>query len=121
VPPRGETDVSALGVEEQRVEVVVDVTEPVAAHRLGTGYRVVARFVLWSGADVLQVPQSALFRHEGGWAVFAVRDGRARRQAVEVGHRSGLRAEITAGLQAGDRVVTHPGNELADGMRVEAR
>jgi HlyD family secretion protein len=121
VPPRGETDVSALGVEEQRVEVVVDVAESAADRRLGTGYRVVARFVLWAGADVLQVPQSALFRHDGGWAVFVVEDGRARRRPVEVGHRSGLRAEITAGLQAGDRVVTHPGNELTDGTRVEAR
>ena len=121
VPPRGQTDVSALGVEEQRVEVVVDFAEPVAERRLGTGYRVVARFVLWAGADVLQVPQSALFRHDGGWAVFAIRDGRARRRPVEVGHRSGLRAEITEGLREGDRVITHPGNELTDGRRVEAR
>ena len=121
VPPRGQTDVSALGVEEQRVEVVVDFAEPVAERRLGTGYRVVARFVLWAGADVLQVPQSALFRRDGGWAVFGVRDGRARRRPVEVGHRSGLRVEITEGLREGDRVITHPGAELTDGMRVEAR
>ena len=121
VPPRGQTDVSALGVEEQRVEVVVDFAEPVAERRLGTGYRVVARFVLWAGADVLQVPQSALFRRDGGWAVFGVRDGRARRRPVKVGHRSGLRVEITEGLREGDRVITHPGAELTDGMRVEAR
>jgi HlyD family secretion protein len=122
VEPLGRTEVSALGVEEQRVEVVSDVELPAAVQgRLGTGYRVVARFVLWDGADVLQVPQSALFRHDGGWAVFAVRDGRAQRQPVSVGHRSGLRAQITDGLSEGAQVVTHPGEELEDGRRVEAR
>ncbi len=122
VPPKGETDVSALGVEEQRVEVLVDPTESTPQwQRLGTGYRVVARFVIWAGEDVLQVPQSALFRRDGGWAVFEMQDGTARRQPVDVGHRSGLRAEITDGLARGDRVITHPGNELSDGMRVEAR
>ena len=122
VSPRGRTQVSALGVEEQRVEVLVDVGDaPARAAQLGTGYRVVARFVLWAGADVLQVPRSALFRHDGGWAVFAVRDGRARRRSVEVGHRNGLRAEVVKGLRAGDRVITHPGNTLSDGLRVEAR
>ena len=122
VPPQGRTEISALGVEEQRVEVLVDfTTEPSQRARLGAGYRVVARFVTWAGADVLQVPQSALFRHDGGWAVFAVREGRARRQPVEVGHRSGLWAEITEGLREGARVVTHPGDQLSDGVRVEAR
>ena len=122
VPPQGETEVSALGVEEQRVEVIVDPTESSPQwQRLGTGYRVVARFVLWAGADVLQVPQSALFRHDGGWAVFVIQDGRAERRAVEVGHRSGLQVEITGGLREGTPVVTHPGNELSDGMRVETR
>jgi len=122
VEPIGRTEVSALGVEEQRVDVVVRIAGSAPAHAgLGTGYRVVARFVLWEGADVLQVPQSALFRHEGGWAVFVVRGGRAERRLVTVGHRSGLQAQITSGLSAGDRVVTHPGNALADGARVEAR
>jgi HlyD family secretion protein len=122
VPPQGQTEVSALGVEEQRVEVLVDFADPPRQWaRLGTGYRVVARFVLWASADVLQVPQSALFRHDGGWAVFAVRDGRAQLQPVQVGHRSGLRAQITDGLSEGASVVTHPGNELENGSRVEAR
>ena len=122
VSPQGRTEVSALGVEEQRVEVIVDPTgSPAAWERLGTGFRVVARFILWAGADVLQVPQSALFPHDDGWAVFVVRDGRAHLQTVKVGHQSGLRAQIVEGLAAGDRVVTHPADELSDGMRVEAR
>jgi HlyD family secretion protein len=122
VEPLGRTEVSALGVEEQRVEVVSDVELPAAVQgRLGTGYRVVARFVLWDGADVLQVPQSALFRHDGGWAVFTVRGGRAERQPVTVGHRSGLRAQITDGLTEGAQVITHPGEQLSDGTRVAGR
>ncbi|MFB6247638.1 MAG: efflux RND transporter periplasmic adaptor subunit [Salinibacter sp.] len=122
VAPRGRTEVSALGVEEQRVNVRVDIVDdPTQRARLGTGYRVVAHFVTWAGTGVLQVPQSALFRYDEGWAVFVVRDGRAQRRSVEIGHRAGLRAEVTKGLQAGDRVVTHPGNALSDGMRVEAR
>jgi HlyD family secretion protein len=122
VPPRGRTEVSALGVEEQRVDVVVAFTDPPSRWaRLGAGYRVVARFVLWAEDNVLQVPQSALFRHDDGWAVFAVEDGRARRTPVTVGCRSGLRVQITDGLAAGDRVVTHPGTALDDGDRVRGR
>jgi len=122
VEPMGRTEVSALGVEEQRVDVVADLRLPPSVRgRLGTGCRVVARFITWAGADVLQVPQSALFRHDDGWAVFALRDGRAQRQPVQVGHRSGLRVQITEGLSEGTRVVTHPGDELSDGSRVESR
>jgi len=102
--------------------VRVDLTgDPSRWSQLGTGYRVVASFITWAGDDVLQVPQSALFRHDGGWAVFAVRDGRAVRRRVEVGRRSGLRAQIVDGLSEGDRVITHPGAALAEGARVEAR
>lgn len=122
VSPEGRTDVSALGVEQQRVRVITDLTGPPSVRRrLGAGYRVVARFVVWQGRDVLQVPQSSLFRHEGGWAVFTVRNGEARLQPVQVGHRSGLMAEIRSGLKAGTRVVTHPGNQLSDGTEVEVR
>ena len=111
-----------LGVEEQRVDVRATLSIPDAIRdRLGTGYRVVARFVTWAEDDVLQVPQSALFRHDDGWAVFVVRGGRAERQPVEVGHRSGLRAQITDGLDAGAQVITHPGNQLSDGSRVKER
>ncbi len=122
VAPGGHTEVSALGVEQQRVEVLSDfATLPPGPDQLGAGYRVVARYILWSEADVLQVPQSALFRHDGGWAVFVMQGGRAQLQPVQVGHRSGLQAQVTDGLSAGTSVITHPGNELSDGMRVEAR
>lgn len=122
VPPQGRTEVSALGVEEQRVEVVADFHVPPSVRgRLGTGYRVVARFIPWAEDDVLQVPQSALFRHDDGWAVFAVRNGRAQLRPVEVGHRSGLQAQIIEGLNDGARVVTHPGGALTDGSPVSVR
>ncbi len=122
VEPMGRTKVSALGVEEQRVDVRATLSVPDAIRdRLGTGYRVVARFVTWAEDDVLQVPQSALFRHDDGWGVFAVRDGRAQLQPVQVGHRNGLRAQITEGLSEGARVVTHPGDALADGSRISVR
>lgn len=122
VEPVGQTEVSALGVEEQRVDVVVRFAAPPEERPgLGTGYRVVARFILWEQGDVLQVPQSALFRHDDGWAVFAVEDGHAQRRSVTLGHRSGLQAQVTSGLSAGDRVVTHPGTDLSDGDRVEER
>lgn len=122
VPPQGETQVSALGVEEQRVELIVDLQETSLLQvPLGAGYRVVANFVLWEESDVLQVPQSALFQYNGGWAVFVVQEGYAQRQPVEVGRRSGLQVQILEGLQEGARVVTHPGNEINDGMRVQAR
>ncbi len=119
VEPVGETKVSALGVEEQRVWVVCDiVSEPGLWDRLGDGYRVEAVFTVWRAEEVLQVPDSALFRHGNGWAVFAVRDGRAVLTPVDTGHRNGLRAEILSGLDRGDRVAVHPGDQLADGVRV---
>jgi HlyD family secretion protein len=122
VEPTGFTKVSALGVEEQRVLVVADLTSPAAAwERLGDGYRVEAVFLLWQGTDVLQVPASALFRVGSGWAAFAVEDGRAVRRSVEVGHRNGLIAEVRGGLAEGGSVIVHPDDAIADGARVRAR
>lgn len=126
VEPVGFTKVSALGVEEQRVLVIADFTSPPERwQRLGDGYRVEARFVLWHADDVLQVPASSLFRpgdpDADGWALFRVEDGRARLRHVKVGQRTGLRAQITAGLEPGDAVIDHPGDELADGVRVSER
>ncbi len=119
VEPFGFTKVSALGVEEQRVLVIADFTSPHEQwERLGDGYRVEAVFILWEGQNVLQVPASALFRHGDGWAVFVIAEGKAARRVVEVGHRSGLTAEVVSGLNEGDQVVVHPSNDLKDGAEV---
>jgi HlyD family secretion protein len=116
------TKISALGVEEQRVLVIVDLTSPPELwERLGDGYRVEARFILWEGQDVLQVPSSALFRHGHGWAVFTMQDGVARIRPVETDHRNGLAAELVSGLSVGEKVITHPDNSIKDGTPVKAR
>jgi len=121
VEPTGFTKVSALGVEEQRVRVIVDLASPPDAwRRLGDGYRVEAVFIVWEREDALTVPASALFRRDDGWAVFAVEGGRARLREVTVGPGSGLLTEIVAGLEEGDTVVVHPGDAVSDGVRVRS-
>ena len=122
VEPGGFTKISALGVEEQRVRVIVDFTSPREAWaRLGDGYRVEARFVLWQGQDVLQLPTSALFRNGKGWVVFWLVGCRARLTPVEIGQRAGLATQVLSGLKAGDRVVAHPDETIRDGVRVKPR
>ncbi len=122
VEPSGFTKVSALGVEEQRVRVIVDFTSPHAAWaRLGDGYRVEARFVLWEGQDVLQVPTSALFRQGEGWAVFVIDGGRAHRKPVAIGQRAGLATQVSSGLGVGEKLIAHPDESVRDGVRVKAR
>jgi HlyD family secretion protein len=122
VEPGGFTKISALGVEEQRVRVIVDFTSPREAWaRLGDGYRVEARFVLWEGKDVLQLPTSALFRNGKGWAAFRLDGRRARLAPVEIGQRAGLSTQVLSGLHAGDRVVAHPDDTIRDGVRVKPR
>ena len=122
VEPVGFTKISALGVEEQRVLVRIDFTsQSMDTVRLGDGYRLQARFILWEEEDVLQIPGSALFREGAGWSVFVVEDGRAVRQAIVVGQRSGLVVQVLTALTAGDRVITHPDDTVEDGVRVELR
>ncbi|HTP42587.1 MAG TPA: efflux RND transporter periplasmic adaptor subunit [Nitrospiria bacterium] len=122
IEPVGFTKISALGVEEQRVWVISDfVSAPEQWERLGDGYRVEARFIIWESDHVLQVPTSALFRHGDGWVVFVLDGHRARRRPVDVGHRSGLSTEILGGLKAGERVITHPSDAIDDGVRVRVR
>lgn len=119
VEPQGFTQVSALGVEERRVRVLADITSPPAAYQgLGPGYRVLARFIIWEAPNALRVPTAALFRHDDGWAVFVVEGSRARLRPVTVGREAGLAAQIMDGLQEGEIVIVHPGNELEDGVRV---
>ncbi len=120
VEPSGFTKVSALGVEEQRVNVLIDFVDPAQAWAaLGDAYRVEVRIVLWESESVLTVPTSALFREGTDWAVYVVRDGRARRALVQLGHRTGQAAEVIGGLDEGAVVVLFPGDALADDTRVE--
>ncbi len=122
VEPSGFTKVSALGVEEQRVNVILDFAGPADGQAaLGDGYRVDVRIVVWARPDVLQVPVAALFRDGDGWATFVVEDGRARRRAVQVGHRTERAAEVLSGLDEGETVILYPGDRVEEGGRVSPR
>jgi len=122
VEPSGFTKVSALGIEEQRVNVVIDLTDPPELwSRLGHGFEVVARVVLWEDEAALKAPLTALFRNGGGWSVFAVEHGEAKIRTVKVGHRTDLEAEILDGLNEGDAVVRYPNDQIVDGTLVKAR
>jgi len=121
VEPSGFMKVSALGVEEQRVNVIVDFTNPAEAARLGDGYRVEVRVVLWKDDNVLKVPVGGLFRQGEGWAVFVVEEGHVRRQTVQLGQRNENDGQVTSGLEAGATIVLHPPDTLTDGTRVTVR
>lgn len=119
VEPSGFTRASALGVDEQRVNIIVALTDPPERWTtLGDGYRVEAKLVLWQSDNVLQVPGGAVFRRGQGWAVFRVRDGVAQLVDVQIGHRGERAIEIVSGLAAGDSVAVHPGDRMKDGARV---
>lgn len=121
VEPSGFTKISALGVEEQRVNVIIDPAQPLEDWaRLGDGYRVEVHIVVWENEEVLQVPLSALFRSSNQWNVFVNRQGTAELRAVEIGHRSLLKAEVLSGLEAGEEVIVHPPEELESGRKIEA-
>jgi len=117
VEPAAFTEVSALGVEEQRVNVVGDIVEPPAG--LGAGFRLDVSILVWQGEDVLVVPGSALFRTPSGWGLFVVEDGRAQQRTVEVGRRGSDRVQILSGVEAGDEVVLYPSGEVDDGVAVQ--
>jgi HlyD family secretion protein len=118
IEPSARTRVSALGVEEQRLTVVVDV--PNAPPALGDGYRLDASIVVWEATNATTVPAGALLRSDGGWDVFAIRDGRAERVPVRIGHVGGGAAEVLGGVRRGERVVVFPPDALRSGMRVRA-
>lgn len=124
VEPVGRLKISALGIEEQRVNVIIGF-EPQslpAAARLGHGYQVDATILHWRAADVLRLPIGALFRGSNGeWRVFVADNGRARDRAVRIGHLNDEYAEVLGGVAAGERVIINPGNAIADGSRIQPR
>jgi HlyD family secretion protein len=122
IEPAGFTKISTLGVEEQRVNVIVDLIDPPdRRHSLGDGFRVEARVVIEEARDVLKVPTSSLFRVGGESAVFRVVDGVVHEQTLTIGRQNGLEAEILAGLAEGDQVVLHPSDRIEEGVQVRQR
>jgi len=122
VEPYGHRKVSVLGIEEQRVNVIVAIDTPAAARPgLGHGYRAEAHIVVWQAPQVLQAPVGALFRAARGWAVYAVEGGVATTRAITLGHRNARFAEVLSGLDEGARVVLYPSERVHDGARVAAR
>jgi HlyD family secretion protein len=122
IEPFGFTKISALGVEEQRVNVIIDITDPPEKWaKLGHGYRVIIRAVEWESANALQLPVSALFLDKGQWAVFAVEQGRARLVPVKVGRMNDERAELLGGLKKDATIILHPSEKITNGARVEKR
>ena len=116
VEPQAFTEVSALGVEEQRVNVIGDLLDPPAS--LGAGYRIEAAIVTWSGTDVLMLPTSAIFRRGKGWNAFVVEGGRARLREIEIGRRGAERVELLGGLEEGSQVIVFPSDLVEEGVRV---
>jgi HlyD family secretion protein len=122
VEPYGFTKISALGVEEQRVNVIINFDGPREARAgLGHGFRVNVRVVVWEDGNALTAPSSALFRDDGEWAAFTVEKGRARKRTITVGRNNGVQAQILDGLADGATVIEYPGDRLKDGALVGER
>jgi HlyD family secretion protein len=122
VDPAGFVKVSALGIEEQRVRTTIAFVDPPESwSRLGHDYRVVVHVTVWSADNVLTLPVGALFRKGDDWAVFTVRNGRARTTIVQIGHRNNRVSEVLSGLSPGDRVILHPSDRVSDGVPVAER
>ena len=122
VEPSAFTKLSALGVEEQRVNVIIDMDDDRELwSNLGDGYRVEARISVWEGEDVLKVPASAVFRSDEAWATFVVEEGTAVVRTVELGETNGLETEVLSGLEEGDAVIAYPSDSVRDGVSVKAR
>jgi HlyD family secretion protein len=122
IEPTGFTKVSALGIEEQRVTTIVDFTGPPDTwQRLGHGFRVEVRIVVWQGDNVLRVPVGALFRDGADWAVFIAADGRAKKRIVRISHRNAVDAEVLEGATEADRVILHPSDQILEGTLIVDR
>lgn len=121
VEPSAFTKVSALGVEEQRVDVVIELAgEQTVPERLGDGYAVDVGVVVWKSDDALYLPAGALHRRGEDWAVYVTQDGRVVERVVEIGHRSGIDVQIVSGLEAGEKVIVHPSDQVQPGVEVRA-
>ncbi len=122
IDPTARTKISALGIEEQRVDAYFTLVTPHDQRpSLGDGFAVFLRIVEWRGEDVLQVPLSAVFRDGAGWGVFVMTDGRAEQRSVSLGRRNSQVTEVSSGLQPGERVVTHPSDAISDGIKLFER
>lgn len=121
VEPSAVTKVSALGIEEQRVPVILDLAEEPGKAGLGDGFRVVARITVWEGKGVIAIPVAALFRQGGNWAAYRSADGKAELRPLQLGRRNEDYAEVTSGLEEGDHVILHPSDQLANGSAVVPR
>jgi HlyD family secretion protein len=120
VEPAAFTKVSALGVEEQRVNVIADLLTPPEQRRsVGDNFRVEARIIVWEASQVLKVPVGALFRQGEQWAAFVVADGRAQLRLVKAGRSSGTETQVLEGLKEGESVILYPGSRVRDGQRVK--
>jgi HlyD family secretion protein len=121
IEPSGFTKLSALGVEEQRVRVLLDFVGPSAQHAsLGDAFRVEVHVIAWEKADALRIPVAAMFRRGDAWSAFALEDGRARIRKLDVGEQSADYGEIKGGAKEGTEVVLRPSETLKDDARVEA-
>jgi HlyD family secretion protein len=122
IEPQAFTKVSALGVEEQRVRIISDLSDPPQQYQpLGDAFRLDGRIIVWDDPDALIVPTSALFRQGLQWQVFVVMDGRAQARDVAIGQMNGLAAQVLDGLSDGERVIVHPSDQVSDDRRVRSR
>ncbi len=122
IEPWGFTKYSALGVEEQRVNTVIQFAgSQDERQRLGHGFRVEVKIVIWENDAALTIPSSAIFRSGEKWAVFTVKNGRARLRTIDIGHNNGVQVEVTGGIDENEKIVLYPGARVTDGMRVKQR
>jgi len=118
VEPGGFTKISALGVEEQRANIILDLLD--RSDKLADGYRVEVQIITWQGSEVIKIPVSAIFRSGENWAVFKVQNGMARQCQIQIGHRGEFEIEVLAALNPGDIVITHPSADVKEATRVRA-
>ena len=122
IDPWGYKKISSLGVEEQRVNATIHFSNPKDQRtKLGHGYRVEVRIVIWQKDDILLIPSNALFREGQNWAVYKVEDGKALKTPVTIDKDNGLKAHITGGLEEGDQIILYPSSGITDGAKVAQR